>query len=180
MNYPQAIIAQRYAQAYINLYGNALSYRDFLVIRDTEIFFKKNRQLLFFLNWSAIKIEEKKEALRKAMEYCAVHHSINNLIDLLALHKRLFLIIPVLTGICALYQKKHKITQVMITSSHAMTDQELKSVQQFLANKTGLSIIYDYKVDPKLIAGIRLQGDTFLWEHSIKKQLESIRLPLIR
>lgn len=180
MNYAESVLAQRYAQAYLNVYIDSISYKDFRLIRDAGLFFAQNRHLLFFLNWPAIKKPAKIAALRQALEYCQVPSSINRLIDLLAAHKRMFLIIKILEYICKLYEKRHAIAQVTVTSSHPVTDQELKVMQQFLANKTGLSIIYDYKIDKKLIAGIRMQSDTFLWEYSINQQLKSIKLPLIR
>jgi F-type H+-transporting ATPase subunit delta len=180
MNYTESVLAQRYAQAYLNLYIDSISYKDFRAIRDAGLFFAKNRHLLFFLNWPAIKKVTKITALQQALEYCQVPSSINHLVVLLAAHKRMFLITKILEYICALYEKKHAIAQVTISSSHPMTDQQLKVMQQFLAHKTGLSIIYDYKIDKKLIAGIRMQSNTFLWEHSINQQLENIKLPLIR
>lgn len=180
MNYAESILARRYAQAYLNVYIDSISYKDFRAIRSSGAFFNQNKNLLFFLNWPAIKTSEKINALREAMHYCQIPESINRLIDLLAEHKRMFLIGAILQLICKLYEKKHAIAQVTISTSHPVTDQELKVMQQFLANKTGLSIIYDYKIDKKLIAGIRLQSDTFLWEYSINKHLESIKLPLIR
>lgn len=180
MNYSESVLSQRYAQAYLNVHIDTISYKYFRNIRDAALFFAQNRHLLFFLNWPAIKTPAKIDALRQAMNYCQVPASIDRLIDLLAAHRRMFLIINILEYICKIYEKKHAIAQVTISSSHPVTDQELKVMQEFLANKTGLSIIYDYKIDKKLIAGIRLQSDTFLWEYSINKKLESIKLPLIR
>lgn len=180
MNGAESILAKRYAQAYLNVHIELISYKDFRTIRDAALFFASHRQLLFFLNWPAIKTSTKIIALRQAMAYCQMPESFNRLIDLLAAHRRMFLVIKILACICELYEQKHAIAQVTITSSHPMEPQELQVMQQFLANKTGLSIIYDYKIDKKLIAGIRLQSDTFLWEYSINKQLESMKVPLIR
>lgn len=180
MNSAESVLAKRYAQAYLNVYVDSISYKDFRLMRDAALFFAAQRQLLFFLNWPAIKTSTKISALRQAMAYCQMPESFNRLIDLLASHKRMFLIIKILACICEIYEKKHAIGQVTITSSHPIEPQELNVMQQFLANKTGLSIIYDYKIDKKLIAGIRLQSDTFLWEYSINKQLESMKVPLIR
>lgn len=180
MNYAESILAQRYAQAYLNVHIEAISYKDFRAIREAGLYFARNKYLLFFLNWPAIKTPAKITALIQAMRYCQIPESIDGLIALLAAHKRMFLIVSILESICELYEHKHNIAQVTISTSHPVTDQELKVMQQFLANKTGLSIIYDYKIDKKLIAGIRLQSDTFLWEYSINKQLDSIKLPLIR
>ena len=180
MNYAESTLARRYALAYLHVHIDSISYTDFRIIRDAGIFFTKNRHLLFFLHWPAIKASDKIAAVRQALAYCQVPSSIEGLVDLLAHHKRLFLIGTILQSVCDIYEKQHAIVQVTISTSHPVVDQDLKVVQQFLANKTGLSIIYDYKIDKKLIAGIRLQSSTFVWEYSINKQLQSIKVPLIR
>ena len=83
-----------------------------------------------------------------------------------------------MTGVqtCALPISRNKIARVKISSSHDITQQDLDAIERFLVNQTGLSIIYTYAIDKKLIAGIRLQSNTLLWECSINKQLTQIKL----
>ena len=97
------------------------------------------------------------------------------LITLLVHDKRAPLMSRVLKELVALYRKKHTIVFFEITSSHGLTHEQLDNIEQFLARKTGCDIIYKYEVDTTLIAGLRLQSDAFVWEYSIRKQLENMR-----
>ena len=76
-----------------------------------------------------------------------------------------------------------KIEHIMITRIHmhlllSMNDKE--QIEQFLVRATGHTNIYKYKVDNALIAGVRLQSETLLWEHSIAKQLRQLEISLER
>jgi len=62
-----------------------------------------------------------------------------------------------------------------ITSSHHLDISDLEIIEKFLAFKTGKKIISHHNLNKKLIAGIRLESNTLLWEYSIYKQCETLR-----
>jgi F0F1-type ATP synthase delta subunit len=45
----------------------------------------------------------------------------------------------------------------------------------YFEKKSNLRSTVRQHVDPSLIAGVRLQSDYFLWEHSIAKQLRDLK-----
>ncbi|MCX5922718.1 MAG: ATP synthase F1 subunit delta [Candidatus Dependentiae bacterium] len=173
-------VSKRYATAFLNVFGDSISYADMQNVCAASEFFYQHKNLLFFLTWPVIDTGLKVRALNEALQKFSLGKPFDRLIDLLATHKRTYLIHATLKALCALYKQRNRIMDVAITSSNTLREQDLKALQEFLVNITGQSIIYTYKIDKNLIAGIRLQSDTVLWEYSIRKHLAHMKLPLIR
>jgi len=62
-----------------------------------------------------------------------------------------------------------------LTARVKIDNQNLETIKKFLAHKTEKKIISDYKIDKSIVAGIRLQSSTLLWEYSVYKQCETLR-----
>lgn len=178
MRQAQRMVAKKYAQAFCNVFATTLSDDDFLTLCKAAQFFEDNKELLFFLGWHSIGQAEKIKALHNVFEHFGLsgkpYHA---LIALLAADKRTYLIQDVLSSICKLYQRHKNIGIFTITSSHELSSEALKTLEEYLAKHTGQVIMYSYSIDKNLIAGIRMQSDTALYEYSIRKQLEQIKLP---
>jgi ATP synthase F1 delta subunit len=173
----QAVVAKKYAQAFLNVFDKQITYEDFTHFCLAADFFTQNKQLLFFLSWPIINTQLKVKALKEALKVFRLNKQcFGTLIDLLATHKRTFLIMEVLKQLCVQYKVRHNIMKFSIRSSHELEKEDLDILSQFLVNLTAKDIIYDYAIEKKLIAGIRLQSSTYLWECSINKQLMQIKL----
>lgn len=180
MNVQEAPIARRYAQAFLNVFIDAISLDDCSHIEMAAHFLTKHRQALFFLTLPHIEFSTKVSLLERLMKSLSVDPSINKLIKLLIRDKRLFLLPEVFEQISLLYREEKNIKLFMVMSSHTLEEKALRVVQRFLATKIGCDIVYTYKENRDLIAGIRLQSDTLLWEYSIRKQLMMMQAALIR
>jgi|ERR1700722_8009193 len=174
---PQSVVAKKYALAFLNVFDDQVSYEDFEQFCIAADFFDRNKQLLFFLSWPMIDTELKVKALKDALKIFKLNKPYyHKLLDLLAAQKRTFLIMEVLKQLCAQYKIRHNIMKFSIQSSHELEKEDLHILSQFLVNLTAKDIIYDYAIEKNLIAGIRLQSNTLLWECSINKQLAHIKL----
>ncbi len=173
------LVAKKYAQAFLNVYADELSLDDFKRIC-VAAGMLRDKRIAFFLRLSAIDAETKRAALYEFLQTTQIHPLCKKLVDLLLEDNRSFLIHPVLVYLCVFYKKRKGVAQFTIASSHPLKQEELEILQQFLVKLIGCYIIYSSKIDKKLIAGIRLQSNEFLWEHSIRKQLACVEMPLIR
>jgi F-type H+-transporting ATPase subunit delta len=173
-------LAAKYATAFLNVFNDKLSSEDFAKIYAASDFFGRHHNLLFFLTWPSISQDVKIKALYQAFHFFKLDGPYTKLIDMLAHDKRADLIDLVLSEICTQYKKRHGILNFVISSSHQLNEQEIQVLQNFLARSTRRDIIYDYSIDKNLIAGVRMQSDTLLWEHSIRKHLDQIRVAVIR
>jgi F-type H+-transporting ATPase subunit delta len=180
MNYAETVLARRYATALLRVCGDQFSQEDIDSLKHAVTFFKTHKAALYFLALPDLAARSKKDIVKKLFELVKLPACFQSLVRLLARHKRLRLLAPVLMCVIALYQEQHGIMNVHVQSSSLLDDAQLQVVRAFLSDKTGKKIIYTYAVKKDLIAGIRLQSDTLLWEYSVRKKLRAIRLSVIR
>lgn len=174
MNANELLVSNKYARAYLNVFFDDLTEKDILAIQKTYEYLEEDKQVIFFLRFPVVGPEVKLQALTIIAQQEKLPKSMLTLMKLLLKHKQLELLQEVLASIVRQYREQKGIMTFLISSSPALTTQELHSLVEFLARVTGRSIIYDYTVDPHLIAGIRLQSTTLLWEQSVRKQLHAI------
>lgn len=180
MNYAESVLAHRYAAALLRVCGDQFSENDLLAMQRAVGFFKTHAPALYFLSLPDLAAQEKKEIIQKLFEMVELPHCFHQLALLLSVHKRLDLIAPILAVALELYKEQHGIMDVHIQSSGALDEAQLKIIQEFLARMSAKTIKYTHSVDKDLIAGIRLQSSTLLWEYSVRKKLRAIRLSVIR
>jgi F0F1-type ATP synthase delta subunit len=101
------------------------------------------------------------------------------LVWLLISQQRVFIFADVLHHLGDLYKIKKKSSFFHIRTSHSLSKKELGSIEQFLKEATNTQIMYEHHIDKRLIAGIRLESDTLLWEYSVNKILNRMRQSLI-
>jgi ATP synthase F1 delta subunit len=173
------ILAKKYAQAMINIHGQDWSLKQAQAFAQAAQFLKERRRTLFFLRLSSIEKDIKKEGLLMVCKQYALPKDTETLIDLLLAHKRSFLVHRVFDWLYQLYLRKHNILSCLFKSSHELSKTSVATAQQFLKKLTGCDIITTEIVDPSLIAGLRLQSNTILWEYSVAQHLKRARQLLI-
>jgi F0F1-type ATP synthase delta subunit len=172
----QIRLSGKYAQAVMNVFGESISREDIAHVQEIITFLGEHKKALFFLRLSRIDLAVKERALDKLFENLSNKKPFFALVHLLVQENRGHLIYGALSELVAIYYQTHKIMACEITSSHSISAESLDKVQQFLARQTGNDIIYTYTRDASLIAGIRAQSKTVLWEYSIRKQLRELAL----
>jgi len=172
----QMRLAIKYAQAMLTVFDALLTREDIAQVNSIVHFLEQHKKVLFFLKLSHIDQEVKAQALESLLNGVVHKKPFIKLIQVLLDDNRGHLIGQVLRQLVILYRDIHHIEEFAITSSHELSSNELDKIEQFLARQTGNDIIYTYSRDASLIAGLRLQSRTALWEHSIRKQLRELAL----
>ncbi len=176
----QSPIARKYAQAYLHVFGQQHTFQDFCSLWRASQFLSEHHSLLFYLSLPMIKDEDKKRFIDLFFEKFHLFDSLKQLFYLLLKNKHIFLTIDVLQDIYSLYKMDHKISELKIMSSSDLSEEKIREIKDFFMQKTGLEhIVIRYSVNPALIAGLRLQSETYLWEYSIAKQLQKLKQDLI-
>lgn len=134
----------------------------------------------FLLNLSAIAPEEKTKALETVLfeKFQLPKKPFGDLINLLIAHKRSSLMPFILRYLHEIIMEEQNIVSFTMSSAQDLTQEQQEHIKKFLAQSTNKTIIYKYTVNKDLIAGLRLQSNTYLWEHSLKKYLRNITLTL--
>lgn len=169
-------LAKKYALAFYDLYKKKIT--SSLVTRCQALasLLQEKKQLLSLLTLPVVSDDVQKTLLQALIKKAALPSFFSGLIDLLIEQKRIALLPAIFDELVQVYYDDNHIMLFAISSSHTLSQSQLKVLKQFLAVRTGDDIIYTYSVDPKLIAGVRMQSNTLLWEYSIKKSLAMMRV----
>ncbi len=171
MKIEYASLIHKYVRAFLNVHAQQLSDAQVKQIGQISNFFKSHRHTVFFLKLPAQFTAIKEAMIKKLIDQLNIAVSLQSLISLLLKQQRLFLLPAICAAIEQEFEQQNGIMRFTISSSHALSEKQEQLITHFLENKTGKKIEFVEKIDPQLIAGVRLQSDTLLWEYSIAKQL---------
>lgn len=176
MKREEAILARKYAAAFLNQNVHKITHHDYQNIIRAYAFLKKVPMLKTYLKLPILNEVKKKFLILFCQEF-QLDPVCTMLVDLLVKHQRLYLIEMIFFYIKNLYQEQNNIMEFTFISANQITTDQCSKIQSFLIQKTGKTIEYKSIVDPQLIAGIRAQSNTLLWENSIQGRMnEAYRL----
>ena len=78
-----------------------------------------------------------------------------------------------------LFKTHNNIVSASVTTASAISEEMKQQLKLNLQNQTGKTIELECKVDPKLIGGIKIQLGDKLYDDSIAKQLNNLKLHLL-
>jgi F-type H+-transporting ATPase subunit delta len=166
-------IAKKYAQAFLNVFEQTISPADFDQLCLLGQFLNAHKRALFFLGLPHIPLDEKVRTVTAMINRYKLPVSLSKLFTLLIEDGRSLLMGEVMNQVCEEYRIRNNIQTFAITSSHTLKQEELADIKSLLEHATKTKVVYSYKLDKKLVAGLRLQSATSLWEYSIEKQLRN-------
>lgn len=168
------IRARMYAKAFLNVWPDAINPQLLERLTDFAKVLHKERRLFFILSLPHLGRDIKAEQVKQFCERLGLPWQFERLVNLLLADQRIFLLPEIVTYICQLYARQHNIVRVKIKSSVPLKKEECEILTQFLGRCTGSAVQYQAYVDSSLIAGIRIESDRVLWEHSAQQQLRSV------
>jgi F0F1-type ATP synthase delta subunit len=77
----------------------------------------------------------------------------------------------ILEKIYELFCERNNLVLFKITSTAELTKDELGGLERFLHTKSGKQVRCTCTIDRRLIAGIRVQSGSLLWEYSVDQKL---------
>lgn len=175
IGFSQSELAKKYAHAYLNVCGEHHSFQDFSSLWRASQFLSEHHNLLFYLSLSMVQDDDKKRFIDMLFDKFHLLESLKQLFYLLLKNKHAFLAADVLRDIYSLYKIKHNIADLCITSSSDLSEAKIEEIKNFFTKLSGQHVVVRYAVNPLLIAGIRLQTDTLLWECSVAQQLRKLK-----
>jgi ATP synthase F1 delta subunit len=167
------LLAQKYAQAYMNIFGNKFTSDKENKLMAFVAAYKQNPAKFFYLGLHSLAPAVKTNLIGQEMQKFGLTQPLQPLIALLAQQGRLGLLVDVFQALVVLYKKMHGIIDVTVKSAQPLDESSLDVIRKFLMERTGKQVHMIPCIDPSLIAGVRLQGDDFVWEYSIAKQLQT-------
>lgn len=175
MNKKEHILAQRYAIAYLNVYSKLLHMKDIAAFEKTSLFFKDKKQACFLFDLSLLDNQIKQKAFNKIIETCSLPSSCLSLFSLVMSDKRSILFSVIFYEIAEFYKKQLHIVTMNVESSIELSAQEKDNINVFLEKQINLKVSCFYKINEKLIAGIRMYNTKYAWECSVQAQLKALQ-----
>lgn len=174
MDINATILARKYAQAYLNLFHNQLSEHDYQKLQMMNEYIEAHRQSVFFLSLKSIPASAKEKIIYELIENYELPFSLKKLFTLLIEQGRAELFGNTIQQLCELYRKMHHIMLFDIQSSYPLDAQEISAINDYLSEQTGWNVVSKAEINKDLVAGLRLQSDSYVWEYSIRKQLNEL------
>jgi F-type H+-transporting ATPase subunit delta len=179
IGFSRSDIAKKYAQAYLNVCGKEHTFEDFCSMWRAAQFLSEHHNLLFYLSLSIINEVDKKRFIDLFFEKFYLLPSLKQLFYLLLKNKHIGLAADILRDIYALYKMQHNIVDLQLISSGDLSEKQIEEIKYFFMQLSGQQAYVHHQVNTSLIAGIRLQTETYLWEYSIAQQLRKLKQELI-
>jgi ATP synthase F1 delta subunit len=170
----EVVVARKYAQAFVNVYAEEVSLRMLTLFDTASSFLRTNRNVILLLSLPHMDQEQRVQMVHQLVDYFSLPSQCEQLFTVLLSHNRSFLIPIVLWYIVQIYKKRVNIIDFSILSSDELDSIALEQIKRFLEHKTGKEIMYSHRVDKKLIAGICLSSDEYVWEYSVRKHINAI------
>lgn len=171
MKHELSLIARRYAQACMSVFGGTITEQEvqaFPVIADI---LEKYRSLLIFVGIPSTQ-ERSMNQIYELFKFAGcTSQPCQRLIDLLVADKRMILLPQILKIWHELFLSSRGIMHFTIESAVPLTENECERYVRFLRNKLSQEVQYTLKVNPELIAGIKMYSNTWGFEHSIQQRL---------
>lgn len=176
------IIAKKYAVAFLNVFGKSISEESLQHIAHLEkAITATHKKFLVLLSIPILSPAVKKHVIDEIATYFKLNTAFIQLMNTLIAHKRVHLLDQIIKHIINEYQKIHHLDVFTIEVSHALQEQEKTRIINFIKNfMPQHTIKTEFKVQPKLISGMRIKSDTFLWEQSIQKRLQLVKQNMFR
>lgn len=165
------LLAKRYAQALVYVSGDQLSHDDCIALNKAAQLLRQHHNWLVFFETPDMTDEQREHMVIVLQERLRVPFACERIIYLLLKHRRMRLLPDVFEYVAQLYFKTQGVELFTLSSALEMSAPQIEVLRAFLVRITGKKIMYTYRVDKTLIAGIRAQSHTALWEYSLAKKL---------
>ncbi|HEV2916487.1 MAG TPA: F0F1 ATP synthase subunit delta [Candidatus Babeliales bacterium] len=176
----ESLLVKRYAMAWTTLFGADLTENDIVHINNAADYLHKQPHLQFMFKLLIIEDTIKKEALSILDSLYHLPQGYQQLCNLLIAHKRTYLLESILHVIVQLYWQKKNVEWFTISSAEPLSDNQQEVCRLFLEQHCKKEVRCIYHIDTNLIAGIRMQSNYFLWEHSVSKDMRMMHNLLVQ
>ncbi len=146
-------------------------YQDILLLQRV---FNENRDLRKVIE-SPIIVAAKKEAIFKALFEDKVSPVTLGFLNLIILKRREPALAGIFENFIKCYYEKHKIRCAVVTTAVELAPEMAEKVKKMLEEQTESTIILKQVVDPKIIGGLVVRIDDFLFDASIIGQINRLK-----
>ena len=148
-------------------------------IKNFQLLIDSSVELKNFLKDPTQAISQQNKAINLIADYLSFSKNLKNFFLLLIEKRRIFFMKKIFESFQKLCAKKRGEIKASLISSKDLSQLELDNISKDLSNSMGSILKFDYKVDKKLIGGLKLQLGSIMIDTSIKSKLKKYEQALI-
>jgi F-type H+-transporting ATPase subunit delta len=173
MNEEYASLYNRYARAFLGVFGTEVDVELCERVAHASELLKAHRNWLYFFDLPAVRAEQIHRMVHLLLERLSLPVFFERLLLLMMARKRIWLL-PETLGVISRNQLHYlNVMHFSVCSYPMLKEQQVDELRGFLSHTSCAKVVLDITEDSSLICGIRAQSMTRLWEHSIKKKLHT-------
>ena len=143
-------------------------------LKDLADLWSKNQDLIQFLKHPKVKREEKEKLLESILQD-SKDTTVSRFIRVCNQHDVVAYMPEIYQGYLKVFNKAHAIEVVEVESATDLDAKQCENLKEVLAKKLNKTIQLNVKVDPSLIAGLRVRTNEFVLDNTILSKANSMK-----
>ncbi|MDA7715089.1 ATP synthase F1 subunit delta [Pelagibacteraceae bacterium] len=148
-------------------------------IKNFQFLLNNSPELKNFVHNPTQSIKNQNNVVNLLSEKLNFSKNLKNFFSLLIKKRRIFFVLKIVDSFLKLCSKKRGEIKASLISSKELSENELEDIRKDLSTSMGSTIKFDYKIDKKLIGGLKLQLGSFMIDTSIKNKLKKFEQKML-
>tara|TARA_Y100001936_G_C15640804_1_gene441337 strand:- start:52 stop:609 length:558 start_codon:yes stop_codon:yes gene_type:complete len=141
-------------------------------IKNFQLLLTKSEEIESFFHNPTINLDTQNNVINLLSEKLGFSKNLKNFFLLLIKKRRIFFVKKIFDSFLRLCSQKRGELKAYLVSSKELSQDQLDEISKDLSKSMGSTIKFDYKVDDRLIGGLKLQLGSFMIDTSIKNKLK--------
>jgi|GEM_PF-1200448 len=167
-------LTRKYAVAFMRIFAQHINH-SIADICNIVGFLKIKKQTLSEFSMLVSQKKNSDQLVTQFLEYVHLPNYFFSLVQLLIKHDRFNLFVGILEMIGVMIREQNNMQEIFIYSAYPLSTEHIEKIENFMLHLRKKSISHiTCVVHSDLIAGIRIESNGFIWEHSVRKQLTTV------
>ncbi|MFN3505374.1 MAG: F0F1 ATP synthase subunit delta [Caldimicrobium sp.] len=143
-------------------------------------FLKENPEVLQVLQSPVYPPDIKFEILKEIVKVYQLTPEIERFVSLLIERRRIQYIEEIVSMYQALWDEEVGIARGEVYSPYPLSEEEKKELEEALQKKLNKQVFLEVRVDPDILGGIKVKIGDYVWDGTLKSQLEKFKEIIIK
>lgn len=165
----------RYAQAFCDFYIHKHPERDLASLQQQvqrlSVFFKDNAQVPVLWTFKGIPADVIESVMKNLQERLLLDDEVLHWLKFIIAKRQSLCLRDICLQIVNLLWQRRQVMPCEVTSAQPLTVEQRLHVEEVFSNRLQKRLAMSFIVDPKLIFGLRIQAENYLWEDSVARRL---------
>ena len=148
-------------------------------VKNFQLLYNSSTEIKNFIQNPTQSINTQNSFVNLLGEKLEFSKNLKNFFLLLIQKRRIFFVKKIFESFLRFCSKKRGEVKASLISSKELSQNELDEISKDLSKSMGSTLKFDYKVDKKLIGGLKLQLGSFMIDTSIKNKLQKFEQAML-